>query len=141
MINTTSNQLKILKELIELLKGKFDTLPTIEINPYQYNVDNIYTIPTINWRLYNFTSTKNINTTDALKDKELYFTVRDRAIGSFAEMVFHLKSLSQEEADTKMFLAGSFIMSIGFESVFIVTNDTDILALVSYTETCWQTIH
>ena len=31
-----------------------------------------------------------------------------------------------------MFLSASFIISLGFEKVCIVTNDTDILALRSY---------
>ena len=49
---------------------------------------------------------------------------------SFKEIEQELCS-SQEEADTKMFLSASFIMYLAFESVCIVTNDTDI-ALGSY---------
>ena len=76
---------------------------------------------------------KDINITDILKDKELYVTVRDRAYRIFCRNGIPFKEieqelcLSQEEADTKFFLARSFIISLGFESAGIVTNDTDIL--------------
>ena len=36
------------QSIIELLKGKLDTLPTAEINPCEYNLESIYTISTIN---------------------------------------------------------------------------------------------
>ena len=81
---------------------------------------------------------KNLNAPYILKDKELYVTVRDRAYRIFCRNDTPYKEIeqelcsSQEEADTKMFLSTSFIMSLGFESVCIVTNDTDILAPGSY---------
>ena len=80
---------------------------------------------------------KNINTTDILKDKELYVAVRDRAYRIFCRNGIPFEEIEQElcssqEADTKIFLSASFIMSLGFESVCIVTNDTGILALRSY---------
>ena len=83
MINTTSDQLKILKELI---KGKFDTLPTVEINPYQYNLEkNLHnsnnTLELIEVLIDDWA--KDINITDILKDIELHVTVRDRAYRIF----------------------------------------------------------
>ena len=81
---------------------------------------------------------KNLNAPYILKDKELYVTVRDRAYRIFCRNDTPYKEIeqelcsSQEEADTKMFLSTSFIMPLGFESVCIVTNDTDILAPGSY---------
>ena len=74
-----------------------------------------------------------INTPDILKDKELYVTVCycPRNSIPFKQIEQELCSI-QEEADTKIFLSASFNMSVGFESVCIVTNDTDILALGSY---------
>ena len=68
---------------------------------------------------------KNINTTDILKDKECRNDI------PFKEIEQELCS-NQEEADTKMFLSAYFIISLGFESVCIVTNNTDILALGFY---------
>ena len=54
VINMTNNQLNILKELVELLNGKFDTFPAIEINPCQCNLEKICRILTRNWNLLNF---------------------------------------------------------------------------------------
>ena len=131
------NQLKVLKELIELLKWKFDTLPTVEINSYQYNLENVYTLPTINWSFLIDDWAININTPDILKNKELYVAVQNRAYRIFCRNVIPFKEIKQElcssqEADIKMFLSTSFIMSLGFGSVCIATNDADKLALGSY---------
>ena len=69
-----------------------------------------------------------INTTDILKVKELYVAVRDRAYRIFCRNGIPFKEVKQElcssqEADTKIFLSASFIISLGFKSVCIFTND------------------
>ena len=115
MINMTSNQLKILKYLIELLKGAFNKLPPLEINPYQDNLENMYTISTINWSWSNFWLMIGQKISTLLifwiiANCMLLFETRHKEF--FAEMVFQLKRSneqelcsSQEEADTKMFLS------------------------------------
>ena len=138
----TSNQLKILKYLIELLKGAFNKLPPLEINPYQDNLENMYTISTINWSWSNFWLMIGQKISTLLifwkiANCMLLFEARHEEF--FAEMVFQLKRSneqelcsSQEEADTKMFLSESFVIFLGFESLFIATKDRDILALRPY---------
>lgn len=129
------------QSIIELLKGKLDTLPTAEINPCEYNLESIDTISTINWSLLNFRSMigrkkththTHTRTFDILKDRELYVTARDKANKIFCRNVIPFKEIEQglcliqEEVNLKMFLSASFIMYLTFESICIVTSDADI---------------
>ena len=73
-----------------------------------------------------------------IDDKEIFVTVRNDGYKIFCrdnvpscvetpEICPH-----QEEADTKMFLCAAFPLTLGFNSVCIVTIDTDILILGCY---------
>ena len=66
------------------------------------------------------------------EEKELYFTIRDKALriylnnGRLSNSNVPEISSKQEEADTKMFLCAAFATSLGFRSVNIVTVDTEM---------------
>lgn len=91
------------QSIIELLKGKLDTLPTAEINPCEYNLESIYTISTINWSLLNFRSMIGRKKTHTHTPAHLIFwkiencmlLLEIRQTRSFAEMLFHLKRLNK----------------------------------------------
>lgn len=91
------------QSIIELLKGKLDTLPTAEINPCEYNLGSIYTISTTNWSLLNFWSMIGRKKTHTHTPAHLIFwkiencmlLLEIRQTRSFAEMLFHLKRLNK----------------------------------------------
>ena len=90
------------QSIIELLKGKFDTLPIAEINPCQYNLGSIYTISTINWSLLNFWSMIGRKKTTHTPTHLIFWKIENcmllleiRQTRSFAEMLFHLKRLNK----------------------------------------------
>ena len=72
-----------------------------------------------------------INTLDILKDREFSVTVQDKAYDIFCRNIVLFKEMkqdlcgNQEETDNKMFLSASYTMYLVFESVCIVSHDTD----------------
>ena len=72
---------------------------------------------------------------ECLGDKEIFVTVKNDGYKIFCRN--NIPSCvetpeicsDQEEADTKMFLCAAFALALGFNSVCIVTIDTDILIL------------
>ena len=67
--------------------------------------------------------------------KEVYFTIREQAVRIWCQENPLLNksvpglSSKQEEADTKMFLCAAFASQLGFNSVHIVTVDSDVAIL------------
>ena len=75
---------------------------------------------------------------DCIGDKEIFVTVRNDGYkiccrNNIPSCVETPEICSdQEEADTKIFLCAVFALTLGFNSVCIVTIDTDILILGCY---------
>ena len=73
-----------------------------------------------------------------LEGKDMYMTIRDQAycISSNQGILScsHVPELSssQEEASTKMFLCAEFAVSLGFQSIQIITVDSDVAILSLY---------
>ena len=69
-------------------------------------------------------------------NKELYVTCEEKAfcITSTQGKLSKLSS-QQEEADTKMFLSAAYAVHLGFDTVRIVTVDTDVAILTLYYQT------
>lgn len=68
-------------------------------------------------------------------NKEIYFTIREQAVRIWCNQNQLLKeavpdlSSKQEEADTKMFLCAAYASQLGFDSVNIITVDSDVAIL------------
>ena len=65
-----------------------------------------------------------LHSAECIGDKEIFVTVRNDGYKIFCS--------DQEEADTKMFLCAAFASTLAFNSVCIVTIDTNILILGCY---------
>ena len=90
----------------------------------------------IDFLLYDWST--NSKHSQLLDGKEFYMTIRDEAHcislvhGVIScDRVQELSSI-QEEADTKIFLCAKFAASLGFESVSIITVDSDVAILSMY---------
>ena len=75
---------------------------------------------------------------DQLDGKELYFTIRDRAVclssnqGRLSCINVPELSSRQDEANTKIFLCTAFASSLGFHAVNVITVDSDMAILSLY---------
>lgn len=79
----------------------------------------------------------SLHSVDYIKEKQFFVSGRSDAYRIFCRN--ELKSIentpeicSNQEADTKMFFCAAFTLTLGFNSVCIVTVDTDVLILGCY---------